>query len=845
MRITIMGNKDILCEISEKLYSLLVVNQYAAGIQQPDGKYITCYFPVTPFVIENMLLCRGSMGCYQQGYRTNSIKWVCLDFDCKDKRNPDLNMLYHTAIQPMTELLDNLNIRYLTEFSGRRGIHIWIIFDSIIKKDKGYQIVQKLLELSALQDEIQEFWNLDKFPATDSSKGNIVGKQVKFPLSCHKSGLQSYFFQKEFIEESDAGEEEFWYKQLMILKNYEENNIEEIEERLGLDSQVDNEEFRYKYRQYMLLDKIPITVEQTIKLLGKTKVFKDIFSRMMRGQAHPRDWTVLLGTLAECDENSELLKSMLMQFPNYDEIKTVNNIEKLREQYFPATFRYLYHLYDMPIEDGLDPEETGFHYLLRTAGFEDRAIEKYVSWNEKKVITDISSTIIKEQNYLLENDEVIDILLWNHLRNLNEYDRCYYNNLVDKIVKGKAEECIEPDYLLYHRKESEVKIRTLISLFTKDRVVTTHLAIMLYERLQNKWDSYSYHVSLTSKNQIFYPWFSSWKRYISEIRTFLDIPFMQNYEVFYIDLKGFYNHIDFLTVYNTFEKDLENESANIFQYLVQYNDKLMKKVHGGYRIGVPQGPAYARIIAEMFLDKVLKKAYKGFDVKLFHEYRYVDDIVIFCNPNMDGDALYQNIRNTLLAYGLPCNLEKSQYMGFISELSKQQRSTLLHADKMTYELSETDFRGPLLPFERKEMLNEYLLNHEFDISMISYIFGRKTFVNAQRWYIVHHAKDIFISQIGRGSSFRKFYKYLFQHEDTCKQCLEKGLFEEIPVGTINFHIFLSELYLFVQSQEISFELFEYLKTMYLKKISEEELDTRERDVWSALINFQQEASDEY
>ena len=92
---------------------------------------------------------------------------------------------------------------------------------------------------------------------------------------------------------------------------------------------------------------------------------------------------------------------------------------------------------------------------------------------------------------------------------------------------------------------------------------------------------------------------------------------------------------------------------------------------------------------------------------------------------------------------------------------------------------------------------------------------------------------------------RKFYKYLFQHEDTCKQCLEKGLFEEIPVGTINFHNFLSELYLFVQSQEISFELFEYLKTMYLKKISEEELDTRERDVWSALINFQQEASDEY
>ena len=138
------------------------------------------------------------------------------------------------------------------------------------------------------------------------------------------------------------------------------------------------------------------------------------------------------------------------------------------------------------------------------------------------------------------------------------------------------------------------------------------------------------------------------------------------------------------------------------------NEKIMRKINGS-RKGVPQGPAYARLIAETFLGILVEKVIQklgNHEEKLFI-YRYVDDIVIFCNPNMDGDALYQNIRNTLLAYGLPFNLEKSQYMGFISELSKQQRSTLLHADKMTYELSETDFRGPLLPFERKEMLNEY------------------------------------------------------------------------------------------------------------------------------------------
>ena len=47
---------------------------------QNDRRYITKYFPMSPFVIENMLLKHGSMGCYQQGYRTNRIKWICFDF---------------------------------------------------------------------------------------------------------------------------------------------------------------------------------------------------------------------------------------------------------------------------------------------------------------------------------------------------------------------------------------------------------------------------------------------------------------------------------------------------------------------------------------------------------------------------------------------------------------------------------------------------------------------------------------------------------------------------------------------------------------------------------------------
>lgn len=55
-------------DIAQLEYTLFVVNTYAAGIQQNDGRYITKYFPMSPFGIEHMLLKHGSMGCYQQGY---------------------------------------------------------------------------------------------------------------------------------------------------------------------------------------------------------------------------------------------------------------------------------------------------------------------------------------------------------------------------------------------------------------------------------------------------------------------------------------------------------------------------------------------------------------------------------------------------------------------------------------------------------------------------------------------------------------------------------------------------------------------------------------------------------
>ena len=104
-------------------------------------------------------------------------------------------------------------------------------------KDLGFRIVCELEGDVEPYMKLERVSNggLDRFPATDSSRNNIVGKQVKFPLSCHRSGARSYFFIGEFREKDDTESEQFLNEQLNIMKSYSPNDVGKIAEKLNLD----------------------------------------------------------------------------------------------------------------------------------------------------------------------------------------------------------------------------------------------------------------------------------------------------------------------------------------------------------------------------------------------------------------------------------------------------------------------------------------------------------------------------------------------------------------------------------------------------------------------------------
>lgn len=834
-------NKDL----SVLLYELFITNTYALAFQRDDGKYITKYLPLSKYMIEEMLNQKGAIGCYQQCYKSNMVKWICFDFDSPDKENPDLNYIYESCIVPLKTICDKYHIRYLTEFSGRRGIHLWIIFSHLIPKDKAFYILSYLKKKLILQIGELKSVNLDLFPATDLSKGNIVGKQVKLPLSIHKSGSRSWLFEGQFINRLDNNSETFLESQFNILKKYKVNDYEKVIKIIGIDK--DDYINKLKYIKYQVYSGLKLSIREAIDILSRTKVYKQIFDRLMQGKAYRQDWLVIMGTFSPLHDGGRFVKEMYSIFPNYDMKKTEDNIGRYIDKYFPATFEYLYQIYDLDIEESLNKKDTGYAYLLNTYGITPKKeVDQIISPKNEGEIH-VEDTLRKEIKYFLDNDEVLNVSIWNKLNSFKKQDIIYISEIVSKVLNGTLEIEWKPSAFFYDRRENEMKTRRLVSLDAFDRVLTTHISLLLQYSIKKRWNSFSYNLSFCSREDIFYNWYSSWSEYINKIKAFLEVPFMETYNVFTIDLKEFYDHIDYLSVYSRFQGEFSEKENKLFKFLIDYNDSLMRKIYEGKRKGVPQGPAYARIISEMYLDAVILSIFSKYESSTYHLFRYVDDIIVFVKPENDANEMYSFLVSNLISYGLPINEEKSCCYGLIKSLTNEQRREILRKDKFTYDLQDVDYKGYVTLVERRRDIENFLNSKTFEISDISMFYSTKTYEEASEIYFRRYACKIMESSIGRGSAFRRFYKYMFEHPNVLNEALLKNFFDKVPLNSINFGNLLGELYYVIQKHQISYDSLERINKLYLNTINDEKLSEEYRILIDALkkIIITLEVEDEY
>ena len=792
-------------KIAEKLYENFVVNTSVAAIQQKGSKYFTVKSPITVSLIEEMLRGGYAIGTYQQLTNQNKLRWICFDFDCKNQNKENLCILKREYVDALIAQLEDLQISYLLEFSGRRGIHVWIFLDQVISKDLAFTIVTKLRESFYNKILADERFGLDCFPKAGSGKiNNKYGLQVKLPLSRHQLGTYSYFIHKK-EEQFDSVEyigEEFLSKQLIFLERIKKNSIEELVDKLNITQKISTENI-IKYHKKIIIGRRELTIKEIRDVFALDEVLSNIWLHITEGKLTGLEHIILLGIFGHIENGEQLLIEIMRKQQNYDSQITHNMITKYKKYYFPITFNYLYELYD---KKNCPREKRNIfidEYIFHELGISYKALDVSDSSNN---INFVENIVDKEINYFMYNEEVYHLQTLYKLNSFSYYDYCKIEEIVNNIENGKYIIPSKIEFYQYIRKEED-KQRVLISLGAQERVITTALTNKMIKYLQKDYSSYSYHLNFGIGGDIFYPWISSWMRFKNDISQYFSYPIFENYSCVKIDIKGFYDNIYLQTM---FDKILENKNIkqydkfkNIYKYLNSINEKIMLESVGDLR-GVPQGPAYARVLAEIVLDEVISSFFECNNLyQVVKSYRYVDDMFMFFPSSINGERFIRELASFLEAKGLYLNLKKTKNYGKIGDLSITDKCELQEFRDLNYDVfqvREENWINTIDKVEAEKIYIRYIYRkNSWDINDANLIFSEKVSISLQEKYFREFYTKILSSEYGRGSLFRKFYWKVYNDIKKLYSFFHNQDYTKVPRNSINYKNMLCMLVLCIDN----------------------------------------------
>lgn len=804
---------DVKYEIAQKLFEYYVMNDKYVAVQMPDGKYIPKRITSTPVLFQNMMESGSSLGVYQQQYGRKWIKWICLDFDCKEPYMlPDLVSKY---VLPAVIKLKEMGIHYLAEFSGRRGIHIWIFTKGIITKAQGFKIAEKLTESYRDSIRCETKYGLDLFPAV-AGGGMKLGKQVKLPLSVHRKGGQSFFIPD--ILKSNYQEwinlpkhPEFWEIQLKILQECVLNSPEELWEKLKLLPDQEQREKALLYKKEYVISGKKLSLEEMKKNCTECSVFSAVLQRALDGNLKYLDRLILVGCLGHFQDR-ELILDIMKQQKNYKEEVTKQYLSKLGKSYYPVTIQYMYDLYGEKPEPHLNPQMTILEYIADKFGFrvhiqqnlyEEKQIQNQKDIDYFRMIRD------KELRYMKYDDEVLSVNDYLQMLEMKQYDfQCILEQFKGIIAGEKTEPDIPVKFSVYQRlEEGKKKPRTLVTLCPAERILTTALIYELVETMGRRMHSYSYNLNFFYESgSVFMPWYDSWKRFQKDVESYLYLDIFKSYGLIKLDLSDFYDSIYVQAVFQQMQQldsisrteEVGKKINNIMSYLGSYTEKLMEQIKGKIR-GVPQGPAYARVFAELFLTAVIDSFYHvfGYSEDVFQCLRYVDDMFIIYH-GIDGEELLKQFSDYLFDRGLSINRDKTFCFEQISDMKESDKRSIFEDGEANYEIKGIQE----LELEDEEQREEKLLEFEkylnrkgkWTIRDANFILNRYLDPLFVEEYLNKYAESLIKQTVGRGSIYKRLYEEILKRDEWLVRFFKGNMYCEIPEESVNFQNFISVCY---------------------------------------------------
>lgn len=758
--------------LSEKLFEYFVINQRYFAIQK-NGYYHAKNQYINSKTIENILNNKNSFLCYQEDY--NSIKWICFDFDVNkelidngefEKNKTVFYNELNISIQKLLNFLSKTHIDYLIEFSGNRGIHIWIIFEKNITKQDGYIIFQAILEQADIRLDTQKF-SLDKYPKSLYSSTNTdKGTGVKIPLSFHQKSkkysciienLNNFDLTKLEITNLDS---DFAENQLAILNKYIKQKKDELFDKL----EITEEKIVEEYQKHNFINSVSISsnnreLNEITDKLSNCKHLKGIFIKNRPNEKERRIVVGLLGQLQS--DNQKIGNNLLFSFFKEKE-GAIESIIKQRlahaDRCTPPTCSYFRDLYN----------EECYCELIKETPMEFLDDFSYVTKEIFELNEELFDDIKKAQiKYSKQNDEIIP---FHTLNNLNRYDY--------QLIRHDIEDFKKPSFVFQphyeYTREEKTKERKLYSISARDKIITTFAIKILDSIFYKDFSSHSFGYRFNPsfrQSDIFEHWLKQWKMYIKELKTLIYSEDFKEYYILKLDLKSFYDSVNLQklkielnqSIDQSYQSGIIQEEDKqtyfeIINNLINFSKQILKN----NTKGLPQGPAYARYLAEFHLtslDNIIEQEIKN---KGFY-YRFVDDMFIILPTKGDIDLLENKIIEHLATKDLPINEEKT-YKGMINSFKivfeEYMDNTKYFIDSVS---KNKDINTQTTIHQASSKLLELIKNEEGELNdknltfLYTHLDDSKQIIEKKgelESYIINQAK-------GRGSFFNIFWRYYF------------------------------------------------------------------------------------
>ncbi len=763
------GIMDLISDVSSLLYSIFSTDQNYIAEQQPNGTYKKKQCNISPIFLENNIKNKGSVAIYQRN-SDRSIKWICYDFDIlQENLNNSKSTIAKEELDRTVRFfchsLDEVEIPYLIEFSGNRGFHIWITFKNSIGYEMGNNLLHTILEYVNLKFS-KDLIGIDLFPKTKVPSSG-VGSAVKIPLSKHtKSNSYSFLLKNynniENMNRVNNLDKDILNTHISILKKHESIDISDIEKKLGIIIRYQEDNILSKHRiKSISIKNGSFSIDELFNHWRKNKPLQSLCDDI-EGEAKLSNEKrkLLVGILGNIESknrfNFSILHQIFSKTDNYNYQRTEKAINSLSSFNFPS---------QQKIEEIISIK---FEKILTLEELLNKCIPKFKSYLDGTLeisLKDVEITSIAEVNYLFQNDEVQSRLIINELTNISSFK---FLQKISILLENKK----HYNYYKHIRSEDE-KERELITLGSTERILTSAIIknfIYYLEYIPNK-NSYGYYINAGfSGGYIFKPWLYLWINFLSNISSAISNSDNQEYYIIKTDIKSFYDTISHDRIKRIL---LGDGNSRIDSKISQLDERSLKlyKEHLHFlldlssticesKVGLPQGPAYARVLAELYLDNLDNKydQYLQTNQILFYQ-RYVDDIFIIVKTKELANTIFDEFKKDLESLGLSINSEKtivSQIKDFNEEFDNYRSQSKYAVDHISKNFTEaTDKQKDLALNEFMKLLESDTCDE--DLSFIySHLIGIKTFDDIRK----DKALSIIESGKGRGSLYKNLFNFL-------------------------------------------------------------------------------------